>query len=406
MYFERELSSRLKVLAAHFPVLVLTGARQTGKTTLLRHVFPDHRYVSLDLPSDAALAESSPANFFDRNRPPVLIDEVQHAPGLFRHIKVAVDERRHGSGQFILTGSQKFSLMKDVSDSLAGRCAWLELEGLSASELAGGGIALREPAALMRLLARGQFPELWRDADLPRADFHRAFLATYIERDVRQILNVASLRDFERFVRLCASYNGQLLNKTELARGVGVTSKTIDQWLSVLHASNQVALLEPFFANVGKRVVKSPKLYFCDTGLLCFLLGLDETSLEHSAALGSVWEALVYAELRKALVARAPDHQLTFYRDNQGREVDFMISGGGRVTCIECKWTELPRPDDAKWLRDVAALLEASSAKPARIERRIAARPAATYPLEDGTRVVHGAALADDLFPASPPRPT
>jgi uncharacterized protein len=398
MYFERELSARLKELADHFPVLVLTGARQTGKTTLLQHAFPSHHYVSLDLPSDAAAAERSPKTFFAQHAPPLIVDEVQYAPELFRHVKALVDATRHDNGRFVLTGSQKFSLMREVSDSLAGRCVWLELEGLSARELTNGGTSLSDQNALIHLLVRGQFPELWRDKELPRADFYRSFLATYIERDVRQLLNVASLRDFERFVRLCATYNGQLLNKTELARGVGVTSKTIEQWLSVLQASNQIALLEPYFANLGKRVVKSPKLYFCDTGLLCFLLGMDETALQQSALLGSVWEAFVYAELRKACSARAPDHQLWFYRDQQGREVDFLLQGGGSFTCIECKWAELPQLSDAKWLRELTTLLENAQPAPLHVARLISARPAGSYPLEDGTRVVHGIQLAQELF--------
>lgn len=298
--------------------------------------------------------------------------------------------------------------MKEVSDSLAGRCAWLELEGLSAHELSTGDIPWRDQ--LLAVLARGQLPELWRDPQLPHADFQRAYLATYVERDVRQLLNVGSLRDFERFMRLCATYNGQLLNKTEIARGVGVSSKTVDQWLSVLQASNQVALLEPYFAKLGKRVVKSPKLYFCDTGLLCFLLGLDMASLSPSAWLGAVWEAFIFAELRKAIAARAPEHQLWFYRDQQGREVDFLLQGAGGFTCIECKWTELPAADDARWLRDVAQLLESSRPAPLFVRRIIAARPPNTFPLPDGTQVVHGADVADHLLaaaatpPASVPR--
>jgi predicted AAA+ superfamily ATPase len=402
MHFQREIRSRLERLADHFPVIILTGARQTGKTTLLRETFAGHRYVSLDLPSDAATAEREPQQFFSQYAPPVLVDEVQYAPELFRHIKILVDADRHAQGRFVLTGAQKFPLMKHVSDSLAGRCAWLELEGLSAHELMHGTVTVREQ--LLRVLVRGQFPELWRDPALPHADYYRAFLATYIERDVRQLLNVSSLRDFERFIRLCATYNGQLLNKTELARGVGVSSKTIDQWLSVLHASNQIALLEPYFANLGKRVVKSPKLYFCDTGLLCFLLGLNESVLGQSPLVGPVWEAFVYAELRKACAARAPEHQLWFYRDQQGREVDFIVQGEGGFVCIECKWTELPAHEDARWLHEVARLLGNARPAPLFTRRVIAARPATAFPLADGTQVVHGAELGG-LFAASPPSP-
>ena len=395
MYYERALSARAQEAARHFPVVLLTGARQTGKTTLLRHTFGEHRYVPLDLPSEAAAAERSPDEFFRRHPPPLLVDEVQYAPGLFRHIKAEVDAHRHEPGRFILTGSQKLTLMKEVSDSLAGRCAWLELEGLAAPELERGKVETRE--RLVEVLVRGQYPELWRDQQLPRAEFYRGLLATYIERDVRQMLNVGSLRDFERFIRLCATQNGQLLNKTEIARGVGVTSKTIDQWLGVLHASSQIALLEPYHANLGKRLVKSPKLYLCDTGLLCFLLGQDEHSLTDSALLGSIWEAFVYAELRKGLAARAPDHQLWFYRDQRGREVDFIVQGRGGFTCIECKWTELPSPGDARWLRDVASLLESTPPRPLRVDRVLAGRPHEAHVLAEGTRVVHGGDIAEQV---------
>lgn len=397
MYFHRGLQERLAALAEHFPVLIFTGARQTGNTTLLRQAFPAHHYVSLDLPSDAASAEGSPETFFQQHPPPLLIDEVQYAPGLFRHIKVLVDAARHEGARFVLTGSQKFPLMKQVSDSLAGRSVWLELEGLSAEELAAGQVAVREQ--LLHVLARGQFPELWRDPSLPHADFHRSYLATYIERDVRQILNIGSLRDFERFMRICATYNGQLLNKTEIARGVGVTSKTVDQWISVLQASNQISLLEPYFANLGKRLIKAPKLYFCDTGLLCFLLGLDEAALGRSSSLGAVWEAFIYAELRKAIVTRGPEHYLWFYRDQQGREIDFILQGRGGFTCIESKWTELPGSDDARWLGEAAQLLESSRPAPQFVRRIVAARPPSTFPLSDGTNVVHGVEIAQVVLP-------
>lgn len=159
-----------------------------------------------------------------------------------------------------------------------------------------------------------------------------------------------------------------------------------------------IALLEPYFGNLGKRIVKSPKLYFCDTGLLCFLLGVDEAVLMQSPLLGPIWQAFVFAELRKAIVTHAPDHQLWFYRDQQGREVDFLWQGAGGFVCIECKWTELPTPDDAKWLRDVGGLLEAARPSPSYVRRMVAARPASRYPMADGTEVVHGAKLVDALL--------
>ncbi|MDP3177192.1 MAG: AAA family ATPase, partial [Spirochaetaceae bacterium] len=197
----RIAEERLRDLLRYFPALVLTGARQTGKTTLLRKVFPSYGYISLDLPSQAALAEEAPDRFFERNPPPCIIDEVQNAPGVFRHLKVRIDGERHAMGSWILTGSQKFTLMKNISDSLAGRTAILELEGLSWSELAGAGIM----AKLEAFLLRGGFPELWRVPELPAGSFFSAYLSSYLERDVRQILNVGSLRDFERFIRVLAA---------------------------------------------------------------------------------------------------------------------------------------------------------------------------------------------------------
>lgn len=206
-----------------FPALVLTGARQTGKTTLLADAFPGYRYISLDLPSTAAMAEDSPEEFFARNPPPCIIDEVQYAPGLFRHLKSRIDVDRHAMGYWILIGSRKFTLMKEVSDSLAGRAAILELEGLSLAELAGLPEAVS--AGVEGFIARGGFPELWRVPGLPAAEFFSAYLSSYLssylERDVRQLLNVGSLRDFERFIRVLAARNACELDLSAVGAAVG-----------------------------------------------------------------------------------------------------------------------------------------------------------------------------------------
>lgn len=356
MWYNRTISKKIGIAASKFPVVVLTGARQSGKTELLKKSFPDHTYVSLDIPSVAAMAEKEPMAFLELHPPPLLVDEVQYSPGLFRHLKSVVDDQRHQMGRFILTGSQKFTLMKEVSDSLAGRCAVLELETLSVQEIGQHQGRPGSVTEFARFIVRGGFPELWRDREMPLDLFFGSYLSTYLERDVRQILNVTSLRDFEKFIRACAARSGQTLDKSALAGEVGVSLKAISSWLSVLEASNQIVLLEPWFANFGKRLVKSPKLYFCDSGLLCSLLGVTADNLLGSPFLGAVWEGYVFAELRKSIAASDKPVSLWFYRDKQQTEVDFMLLGGGHARLMECKWTELPDTSDTKSLAKVAKI--------------------------------------------------
>lgn len=359
MWYPRFAAERLQSLLGTFPVVVLTGARQTGKTALVRRTLPHYHYVSLDLPSLAALAETEPDRFLRDHPPPLVVDEVQYAPGLFRHVKRAVDERRAEVGQFVLTGSQKFTLMRHVSDSLAGRCAWFELETLSAAEISA--VTPLTRSGLPAALARGLFPELWRRPDIRERDYYAGYLATYLERDVREILNVTSLRDFERFIRIAAARSGQLLNKSDIAKDVGVSVKAIGDWLSVLETSNQVILLEPYFQNIAKRMVKSPKLYFGDPGLLCYLLNLDAGSVESSPHLGAVWETFVFAELRKSIAAKASPLSIWYYRDQRAREVDFVLEGAGELRFLEARWTEMPSSRDAATLLALDKELRQSS---------------------------------------------
>lgn len=388
MLFLREITSQLIEAAQHFPVLVVTGARQVGKTTTLSTTFPDHRYESLDLPSQAERAERDPDAFLAAYPPPVIIDEVQYAPGLFRHIKAAVDRDRHRHGQFILTGSQHFVLMKNVGDSLAGRAAIFELENLSMAELmAGKGLRLNG-SSLSRLLCRGQFPELWRDEDIRASTFYSSYLATYLERDVRQILNVTSLRDFERFIRILAARSGSVLNKSDVAKDVGVSIKAIGDWISVLQASGQILLLEPWFSNFGKRIARSPKVYFRDSGMLSFLLGVDESNIEASPFRGAVWETFVFAELRKTAAYREGRTRLWYYRDQYAREVDFLIEESGILSFAEAKWTEHPDDRDTKTMRTVHQEL-ASFAGPWRPGARyVYCRAPHAFHLSDGTLAV------------------
>ena len=384
MEFQREIAPAVLRLAAHFPSVVVTGARQTGKTTLLTRLFPRYHYVSLDLPQQAQLAEEDPGSFLLRHPAPLLVDEVQYAPKLFRYLKVEIDRNRDANGRFILTGSQKFSLMKEVSDSLAGRCGVLELEGLSTEELGDVFHDREQREGIAGILVRGFMPQLWKDPELRPADYFSSYQATYLERDVRQLLNVSSLRDFDRFMRASAVRSGQLLNKTELAKEVGISNKTATEWLSVLQASNQITLIEPYFANVGKRLTKTPKLYFNDVGLLCFLLGLNQRSVTDSYLIGSIWETLVFAELRKYLSATAPEASIWFYRD-QSREVDFVIEKDGRLTLADAKWKELPGRRDFRQLLAVQPLLRA-----ARLPAMVLCRTEETFPVAKDMLAVNG----------------
>jgi hypothetical protein len=343
--------------------------------------------VNLDLPADAALAEERPAEFLALYPPPLVIDEVQYAPGVFRHVKADVDAHREHYGCFILTGSQKFLLMSGVSDSLAGRAMLLELEPLSWREIHRALPQLTLP----EILARGGYPELYAELRLSPQDYYRSYLATYLERDVRSVLRVGSLRDFERFVRATALRSGQLLNKSELARDVGISAPTANEWLSVLIASNQVALIEPWLSNGTKTVVKTPKVYWADPGFLVWLLGIrDEAELLRSPLIGAIWETFVCAELRRRQHAVEGGTSLFFWRD-RNREVDFLIHRGGRFELAEAKWTADPAPRDAESLHAVAELLG-----PERVSaRRVLCRTPRPVPLGAATAVGPGEAWFD-----------
>ncbi len=354
--FPREIAAAVRRIAKHFPAVVVTGARQTGKTTLLTKLFGDYSYVSLDLPAEAQLAEEDPQSFLARHPAPLLVDEVQYAPKLFRYLKVEIDRNREMNGRFILTGSQKFSLMQGVSESLAGRCGVLELEGLTIRELGPVFSQLEESEGIAGILGRGFMPQLWKDTAIRPADYFSSYQATYLERDVRQLLNVSSLRDFDRFMRALALRSGQLLNKSELAKETGINSKTADKWLSVLVASNQVTLLEPWFVNLGKRLAKTPKIFFNDVGLLCFLLGLSGQAVTGSYLVGAIWETFVFGELRKHLSLSAPQATIWHYRD-QSRETDFIIEKDGRLHLAEAKWKEIPTSRDFAQMLKVHELL-------------------------------------------------
>lgn len=373
----RSISPRLVNAFEQFPAVVLTGARQTGKTTLVRSLWPAAAYVSLDQTEKAAQAVENPEAFLRGLATPAIIDEAQYAPGLFRRLKVLIDEDRR-PGRFLLTGSQTFSLMQGVSESLAGRCAVLTLDTLSAGELAVG----PERAATEALLWRGGYPELWARPELSRELWLAAYVTTYLERDVRSALAVGSLRDFDRFLRMAALRGGQMLNYAELARDVGVAPNTIKAWLSVLQASGVVFVLEPWFRQRNKRLIKTPKLYFADTGLLTLLLGFSSREdLQRHPLWGAVWENWVISEVRKAVGTGAGAPALWAWRTAAGDEVDLLVeTAPERFIAIECKASAQVEGGAARGL----AILRNELGPGAVLAAYVACRTEIPYPLAGG----------------------
>ena len=354
MWIPREIFNKIRGLVTQYPILILTGARQTGKTSLFKRHFPEMSFVSLDLPSHAELAEKDPETFLKRFPPPVIIDEVQYAPALFRYLKFFVDQNRDHYGQFLLTGSQKYTLMKNISESLAGRCVLFELDTLSFLEIQN----CQKHSDVLTTIVRGGFPELHARTELETDPFYNSYLATYLERDVRSLLKLGQLRDFERFIRVCALRSAQLLNKSELAKDVGISPSTANEWLSVLEASNQIHLLEPWFENKTKSLIKSPKLYFGDSGLLCHLLGITTVEeLEKSPLKGAIWESFVFLELKKRFSFSKNPKKLWLWRDRYGLESDFLIHKGGRYELYEAKFSENPNFSDVKSLLKIEKVL-------------------------------------------------
>lgn len=336
------MAQELRQRATTRPCILVTGARQTGKTTLLRMTFPEVEYVTFDNLLLVQSATESPRAFLDRYSGPVIFDEVQHVPELFQAIKERIDQHRV-NGQWLLTGSQRFELMKGVSESLAGRISILHLETLSGAELRQAGRGQEE---LRELPLRGGYPELWKDPQIDRAVWFEDYIRTYLERDLTAIVQVHHLVDFRRFLGILAYRAGQLINYSDMAKSVGVSAVTIKTWVAALETSGIIYVLPPWASNGEKRLIKAPKLYFADSGLLCALLGLSTPAdLERSPSLGMVWENFVFGELIKSTRAR-PGDNIFFYRDASGAEVDFVyVTSANRIALIEAKYTERLRND-------------------------------------------------------------
>ncbi len=351
----------------------MTGPRQAGKTTLLQDVCePGRRYVTLDDPTLRELAGRDPALFFQRYPPPVLIDEIQYAPVLLPYVKMAVDADRR-PGAFWLTGSQQFSVMRGISESLAGRVGIVELLGFSAREAdrrtldlppflpAVGTLAEREQtagptqlAAIYQEIWRGSFPAICTGAIRDRDLFYSSYVQTYLQRDVRDQAEIGDEAAFLRFLQACAARTAQMLNLSELARDVDIRVATAKRWLGILQASFQVFLLPPYHTNVTKRLVKTPKLYFLDTGLCAYLTQWSTPqALEAGAMSGAIFETFVLGELLKSWWHRMKTPQLYYYRDKDGREIDFLLVYDGTLYPLEVKRSATPQPD---WIRAFSSL--------------------------------------------------
>lgn len=328
----RTITETIRDAAGQFPVVTLTGARQSGKTTLLRREFPHYRYVSLESSRAQRLAIDDPEAFLELYNDHVIFDEVQRVPNLFSDVQVLVDERKQRPGQFVFSGSQNFLLLKSISQSLAGRAAILHLLPLSFQELQQGGVA---PESMDEWVFRGGYPRLF-DRDIGRKVnkdlYFSGYVDTYIERDVRAELGVRKIGDFATFLRQCALRSGEMLNYNALAVSCGVTVGTVKEWLSLLESSFIVFRLYPYHTNFGKRLVKTPKLYFYDTGLASYLAGLDSLeALVLSDHRGSLFENGVIVELMKLYFAQGRQPQLYFWRDSKRKEIDLLVEKGGRV---------------------------------------------------------------------------
>jgi hypothetical protein len=356
-YVHRVIEKELKAAAAEFPVVVLTGPRQTGKSTLLRKTFPKYDYATFDDPVTRKFAEDDPKSFLAR-ADRMIIDEIQYLPEILPYIKMSADENRSAKGRFLLTGSQYFPLMAGLGESLAGRAALYELLGFSTEEIGVGG-RNNNVADPFSLIFRGFYPEVVAGG-ADRNRFYSSYLQTYLERDIRQIASVQDLRVFQNFLELLAARAGALLNLNEIAKECGISFTSARRWLSLLETTRVVYLLRPYHRNITKRVIKSPKVYFTDTGLLAYLLRYPGVAvMRKGPQAGAFFENFIVAEFLKYKLNHNRNFELYFYRDSNKNEIDLLLDFGVSLELLEIKATATPRPEHFATIRKMSVELKA-----------------------------------------------
>ncbi len=362
LYFERTLAKEISKISEDFKAVLVTGPRQIGKTTLLKHLAGENRkYVTLDNQSDLLLAKNDPKGFLDTYSPPVIIDEIQYAPELFSYIKILLDNSNQ-NGLIWMTGSQQYDMMKNVTESLAGRIAIIDMLGFSIYEREGQGTKqqsfLPQSTAKNQLIKKGMtdtfkiiwqgsFPDVISKDEKSRRAFYDSYIRTYLERDVRQLISLGKEIAFITFLKVAAARTGQELNYEDIARNVGVSSVTVKNWVSVLKASGIIYLLQPYFKNITKRLTKTPKLYFLDTGLASYLAGWTTAeALQFGTSAGAFFETFVVSEILKSYYHNAENPPVCFFRDEKGNEIDLLIQKDQTFYPIEIKKHATPMLKD------------------------------------------------------------